>query len=457
MSRILIIEDESTTRSNLKNILEGHGHQIDMVSSIQAAIDDFPLPSFDLIITDLRLPGQPGTDIIKLAQGVPVLVMTGYASLRSAVDAMKMGAVDYIAKPFDESDILQIVSNILSNKDLPTDASRIPAFRPDDEIYGKCQAMRRVFKIMQKVAPTEATVLIQGETGTGKELAARAIHKLSRRHKRAYVCVNCAAIPESLIESELFGHEKGAFTGAVSARNGLIEAADGGTLFLDEIGELPLEAQARLLRVLQEGEIRRVGSTQSRKVNVRLVAATHRNLRALAKTGQFREDLYYRLNVVQLKLPPLRERGNDIVGLTQNLIAKVSDKLGYQNLRVSDDAIDAIKRYDWPGNVRELENAIERGAILCDEQLITPDLLDIEAEVDDINIPQGLVTPGKASQLPSAGSSSNTLSIEDYFQQFVLENESRMNETELAQRLGISRKSLWERRQKLGIPRKKKA
>lgn len=457
MSRILIIEDESTTRSNLKNILETHGHQIDMVTSIQAAIDDFPLPSFDLIITDLRLPGQPGTDIIKLAQGVPVLVMTGYASLRSAVDAMKMGAVDYIAKPFDESDILQIVSNILSNKDLPTDASRMPTFRPDDEIYGKCQAMRRVFKIMRKVAPTEATVLIQGETGTGKELAARAIHKLSQRHKRAYVCVNCAAIPESLIESELFGHEKGAFTGAVSARNGLIEAADGGTLFLDEIGELPLEAQARLLRVLQEGEIRRVGSTQSRKVNVRLVAATHRNLRALAKTGQFREDLYYRLNVVQLKLPPLRERGNDIIGLTQNLIAKVSDKLGYQNLRVSDDAIEAIKHYDWPGNVRELENAIERGAILCDEQLITPDLLDIEAEVDDINIPQGLVTPGKASQPSGAGSSSRSLSIEDYFQQFVLENEARMNETELAQRLGISRKSLWERRQKLGIPRKKKA
>lgn len=457
MTRILIIEDESNHRSNLKSLLSDHGYQTDQVSSIQAAIDDHPLPVFDLIITDLRLPGQAGTDIIKLAQGVPVVVMTNYASLRSAVDAMKMGAVDYIAKPFDDEEVLQLIESIVSRPVESEANNKPPAFRPDHEIYGRCQAMRRVFKIMEKVAPTEATVLIQGETGTGKELAARAIHKLSQRHKRAYICVNCAAIPESLIESELFGHEKGAFTGAVSARNGLIEAADGGTLFLDEIGELPLEAQARLLRVLQEGEIRRVGSTQSRKVNVRLVAATHRNLKAMAKTGQFREDLFYRLNVIQLKLPPLRERGNDIVGLSQNLVIKAGNKLGIEDLSISDSAMNAIKNYDWPGNVRELENAIERGAILCDENLITPDLLDIEAEVDDINIPAGLITPSNPATNPASFTQSKTLSIEDYFQQFVLENESRMSETELAQRLGISRKSLWERRQKLGIPRKKKA
>lgn len=456
MTRILIIEDDSQSRSDLKGALESEGYQVDLSESIQGAIEEFPLPSFDLIITDLRLPGQSGTDIIRLAQGVPVLVMTSYASLRSAVDAMKMGAVDYIAKPFDDVDMLGIVSNILSKKEDTADELEHET-KVDDTIYGRCQVMRRVFKLMQKVAPTEATVLIQGETGTGKELAARSIHNLSKRGKREYICVNCAAIPESLIESELFGHEKGAFTGAVSARNGLIEAADGGTLFLDEIGELPLEAQARLLRVLQEGEIRRVGSTQSRKVNVRLIAATHRNLRALAKNGQFREDLYYRLNVVQLKLPPLRERGNDVVGLTEQLLQKVSLKLGRHNLKITDDALSAIKNYDWPGNVRELENAIERGAILCDDDTITPDLLDIEKEVDDINIPLGLVTPGNPLASNIAHQNRKTLSIEDYFQQFVLENQSQMSETELAQKLGISRKSLWERRQKLGIPRKRNA
>lgn len=456
MSRILIIEDESSAHGNLSHTLKIHGYQVEVVSSVQDAVDNFALAAFNLIITELQLPGQAGTDIIPLAQGVPVLVMTEQASLRSAVAAMKLGAVDYLAKPFDSHDLLQSVASILEHK-TPAPEPSLNTFQPEDEIYGKCAAMQSVFKIMRKVAPTEATVLIQGETGTGKELAARAIHKLSRRHKRAYICVNCAAIPESLIESELFGHEKGAFTGAVSARNGLIEAADGGTLFLDEIGELPLEAQARLLRVLQEGEIRRVGSTQSRKVNVRLVAATHRNLKALAKSGQFREDLYYRLNVVQVRLPPLRERGSDIDGLTYKLMAKVANKLGYTNLQASEDALQAMRRYNWPGNVRELENAIERGAILCDNFEITADLLDIDTEVDDISIPESLVTPTRPSAVIPTNNNPKTLSIEDYFQQFVLENESRMSETELAQRLGISRKSLWERRQKLGIPRKKKA
>lgn len=455
MSRILIIEDESASSSNINETLIDNGYTAESASSISQATEDFALASFDLIITDLRLPGQPGTDIIQLAQGVPVLVMTNYASLRSAVDAMKLGAIDYIAKPFDHDDIIQLVADILAKRPLTLlESDDTPHYKISDIIYGRCQAMRRVFKLMQKVAPTAATVLIHGETGTGKELAAKAIHHLSTRRNQEYICINCAAIPESLIESELFGHEKGAFTGAVSARNGLIEAADGGTLFLDEIGELPLEAQARLLRVLQEGEIRRVGATQSRKVDVRIVAATHRNLKALAKTGQFREDLFYRLNVVQLKLPPLRERGNDVVGLAQTLLDKICDKLGYQDIHLSDEAVKHIREYHWPGNVRELENAIERGAILCDNNLICADVLDIESEVDDITIPQGLITP----QTPYAISSTpppKSLSMEDYFQQFVLDNEAHMSETELSQRLGISRKSLWERRQKHGIPRKK--
>lgn len=458
MRRILILEDEAENKSNLKSLLESYQYHVEAASSIIEATENFALPSFNLIITDLRLPGQPGTDVIQLAQGVPVLVMTSFASLRSAVEAMKLGAVDYLAKPFDDDDILDIVQNILSKEPAPE-----PALNDQDEsnkdvqslIYGNCSAMQKVFKLIKKVAPTEATVLIQGETGSGKELAARAIHKLSQRKNQDYICINCAAIPESLIESELFGHEKGAFTGAVSARNGLIEAADGGTLFLDEIGELPLEAQARLLRVLQEGEIRRVGSTQSRQVDVRLIAATHRNLKVLSRTGQFREDLYYRLNVVQLKLPPLRDREDDILGLAQMLLEKACLKLGQEDIKFSPDAMKAIKEYHWPGNVRELENAIERGTILCDHKMITAELLDVTMEVDDITIPQGLITPTLVKPAQHAPASVKNLSIEDYFQQFVLENQDRMNETELSRRLGISRKNLWERRQKLGIPRRK--
>jgi len=458
MRRILILEDEAENRSNLKSLLESYQYHVEAVSSIIEATENFALPSFNLIITDLRLPGQPGTDIIQLAQGVPVLVMTSFASLRSAVDAMKLGAVDYLAKPFDDDDILDIVQNILLKEPL-LEPSLNDLENSNEEvqnlIYGNCSAMKKVFNLIKKVAPTEATVLIQGETGSGKELAARAIHKLSQRKNQDYICINCAAIPESLIESELFGHEKGAFTGAVSARNGLIEAADGGTLFLDEIGELPLEAQARLLRVLQEGEIRRVGSTQSRQVDVRLIAATHRNLKALSRTGQFREDLYYRLNVVQLKLPPLRDREEDILGLAQVLLEKACLKLGQEDIKFSPDAMKAIKEYQWPGNVRELENAIERGTILCDHKMITAELLDVEMEVDDITIPQGLITPTSVKPTQQAPVSVKNLSIEDYFQQFVLENQDRMNETELSRRLGISRKNLWERRQKLGIPRRK--
>lgn len=456
MHRILVIEDESNAQHDLEDILESSGFDVEIARSINEAVESFPLASFNLIMTDLKLADQPGTDIIPLAQGTPVLVMTSFASLRSAVEAMKLGAVDYIAKPFDEGDLLSIVEGIINkqaeklSKPSPKNGVQLIS----DMIYGRCQAMRKVFGLINKVAPTNASVLIQGETGSGKELAAKAIHKLSHRKNQEIVCINCAAIPESLIESELFGHEKGAFTGAVSARAGLIEAADGGTLFLDEIGELPLDAQARLLRVLQEGEIRRVGSITSKKVDVRLIAATHRNLKALSRTGQFREDLYYRLNVVQIRLPPLRDRGNDIIGLAHRLLAASSERLGREGVEFSPDALLAIEEYSWPGNVRELENAIERGVILCDNLLITADLLDIEAHGADLNLTQGLVrpTPNATSFTPN-----KALSMEDYFQQFVLENEATMNETELARHLGISRKSLWEKRQKLGIPRKRSA
>jgi DNA-binding NtrC family response regulator len=262
------------------------------------------------------------------------------------------------------------------------------------------------------------------------------------------ICLNCAAIPDSLIESELFGHEKGAFTGAAAARNGLVEAADGGTLFLDEIGELPLEAQARLLRVLQEGEIRRVGSTRTRRVDVRLIAATHRDLRSRAERGQFREDLYHRLNVVTLSLPALRDRGDDIYELAERLLERACHRLHKPHLAFSESALSAIRCYDWPGNVRELENAIERAVILSDGTEITADLLAIDHESP------APVRPAPAAA-PAPQEEPDSTTLEDYFVRFVLDHEDHMTETEIAQRLGISRKSLWERRQRLGIPRKR--
>ncbi|MDX1757626.1 MAG: sigma-54 dependent transcriptional regulator [Marinobacter sp.] len=462
MPRILIVEDEEIIRSALRKLLQHAGYDVSDADSVDQAERENDLQQFDLIISDLRLPGAPGTELINRAPNTPVLIMTSYASLRSAVDSMKLGAVEYIAKPFDHDEMLAAVDTILKQHATDRDEPAAPADEdtgssadPSSIMYGECEAMKQVFHLIRKVAPTETTVLVHGESGTGKELAARALHLLSPRAARPLISVNCAAIPESLIESELFGHEKGSFTGAVSARTGLIEAADGGSLFLDEIGELPPEAQARLLRVLQEGEIRKVGSTQSRKVDVRMIAATHRNLKAMTRTGEFREDLYYRLNVMQIRIPPLRDRQGDILGLARKFLRRQGEKMGKPSLNLSPEAMRALQRHRWPGNVRELENAIERACILCEGDLITPALLDLEEEGDDVNIPQSLVEGDNEPTKTQDVDSNNDLSLEDYFQHFVLENQDRMSETELAQKLGISRKSLWERRQRLGIPRKK--
>ena len=471
MPHILIVEDETIIRSALRRLLERNQYQVSEAGSVQEAQERFSIPSFDLVVSDLRLPGAPGTELIKLAQGAPVLIMTSYASLRSAVDSMKMGAVDYIAKPFDHDEMLQAVARILrdrqeaknqqpertGNSASGSRSSDKPSTAADGEIgiIGSCAPMQELYSKIRKVAPTDSTVLIQGESGTGKELVARALHNLSRRAKAPMISVNCAAIPESLIESELFGHEKGAFTGASAGRAGLVEAADGGTLFLDEIGELPLEAQARLLRVLQEGEIRRVGSVQSQKVDVRLIAATHRDLKTLAKTGQFREDLFYRLHVIALKLPALRERDSDVGEIAQSFLARQSAKMGRSDLYFGADAEQAIRHYTWPGNVRELENAIERAVILCESAEISAELLGIDIELDDLDEDDfiGLLPPQSGSN--SGNEPTEDLSLEDYFQHFVLEHQDHMTETELARKLGISRKCLWERRQRLGIPRRK--
>lgn len=429
--KILLIEDEVVIRSSLRKFLEKQNYKVCEAGSLAEAVKQ-DLCDFALIITDLRLPGQPGSDVIKLAPRTPVLVMTSYASLKSAVDCMKLGAVDYLPKPFDFDELLSRIRELLDEPDNTA---------PLSSIIGGCPPMLELFTSIRKVAPTHSTVLVLGESGTGKELVARAIHHESERRNHKMISLNCAAIPESLIESELFGHEKGAFTGATASRVGLVEAADNSTLFLDEIGELPMEAQARLLRVLQEGEVRRVGSIETRKVNVRLIAATHRNLKQLVDEKQFRQDLYYRLNVVKLTLPPLRERGDDLNQIADHVLAKQSRTHNKANLTLTDDTRTAMANYSWPGNIRELENAIERAVILCESNHITPDLLAIESENN--------------ADVDTFVPIDDNVSLEDYFQKFVLQNQDQMTETELAQKLGISRKSLWQKRQKLNIPRKR--
>ncbi|MCB1672260.1 MAG: sigma-54-dependent Fis family transcriptional regulator, partial [Pseudomonadales bacterium] len=391
-NQILVVEDEPIIRTALRRLLERHDYKVSEAESVKDSVERYDVDSFDVIISDLRLPGAPGTDLIK-ATSTPVLIMTSYSSLRSAVDSMKMGAVDYIAKPFEHSEIIETVARIIRERKKPVarpvaTAGSAPSQPELNEpvipgMIGSCQPMQELFRRISKVAMTDSTVLINGESGTGKELVAQAIHKLSSRRHEDMISVNCAAIPENLIESELFGHEKGAFTGATSTRTGLVEAADGSTLFLDEIGELPLEAQARLLRVLQENEIRKVGSVQSRKVDVRLVAATHRDLKQLVNEGDFREDLYYRINVMTLVIPPLREREEDIQKLAEAILQRTCTRLKTQRLQFSQDARDAIQRYAWPGNVRELENAIERAVVLAESEEITTDLLAIDSDYFD--------------------------------------------------------------------------
>ncbi len=476
MHSILIVEDEPIIRSALRRLLERHAFHVCDAGSVDLALQQGDLNQYDLIISDLRLPGRPGTDLIELAQGTPVLIMTSYASMRSAVDAMKQGAVDYIAKPFDHDELLASVREFIKkHRAQQTAAAATPAApapdpitqvqaptavqagqEPDDVpsvayIIGNSPSMRELLRRIGKVARTHATVLIQGESGTGKELAARAIHQLSPRAQAPMISVNCAAIPDTLIESELFGHEKGAFTGAVNSHNGLIEAADGGTLFLDEIGELPLDAQARLLRVLQEGEIRRVGSVTPRQVDIRLIAATHRELKLLTRNGKFREDLFYRLYIMEIRMPPLREREDDILELAHKFLLRTCDRMGCQTPAFSPASLQAMRHYQWPGNVRELENAIERAVIMSEGDLITPELLSLDMPHSDAHrSTSALSAPPAPAPQPKT---TPRQSLEAYFQQFVEDHQHQMTETELAKQLGISRKTLWERRQRLGIPR----
>lgn len=447
MSQILIVEDEPIIRGALRKLLEQQHYGVAEAESVEQARENQTLTDLDLIIADLRLPGETGTVLIGEAAPVPVLIMTSYASLRSAVDAMKQGAVDYIAKPFDHDEMLMSVDRVLRERNLnrQNDALRADAHRDypvHEGMIGESEVMRELFRRVEKVAHSEVPVLIQGESGTGKEMVARAIHEQGDRADAPLITVNCAALADTLVEAELFGHQPG--TGHESARRGQMEIADGGTLFLDEVSELSPEAQSRLLNVLNNHEVNRLGDVEGRPVNVRLLAASHQDLTALVRQGQFRQDLLYRLNVMELQLPPLRARPEDIEPLAYALLSRISERLNSGPLQFAPEAQAALQEYSWPGNVRELENVVERAVILAEGSVITPDLLALKEQ------------PAKTAEAgPQAPDPGEELSLEDYFARFVLENQQSMTETELARKLGISRKCLWERRQRLGIPRKR--
>jgi DNA-binding NtrC family response regulator len=374
-ANLLVVDDELIVRDSLDKWFREEGYDVAVADSAQDALAKMAAKPFDLALVDIKMPGTDGVELQRRMHEIDpdmlVIIMTGYASVETAVTALKNGAYDYVSKPFDPDDIAHTVHNALSHRSAQIENARLretvaSVVRPQ-EIVGQSPAMVRVFEAIQTVGPTEATVLITGESGTGKELCARAIHAASPRHYNPLVVIHCGALTETLLESELFGHEKGAFTGAQYRKKGSFEVADGGTAFLDEIGDISLKTQTDLLRVLQEREITRVGSTHPIHVDFRCVAATNKDIQKLVDEGKFRPDLFYRLNVFQIHLPALRDRKGDIPVLVEHFIRKFSASMNKRITRVSPAAMMLLDRYQWPGNVRELENAIERAMVVAQE------------------------------------------------------------------------------------------
>jgi DNA-binding NtrC family response regulator len=381
--RILIVDDEPNIRQGLAEALQGQGYEIEQAPSGEAALERLRLAPFDLVLVDLVMEEMGGIDVLReIKQRWPeteVVIITAYGTIETAVRALKEGAYDYLTKPVNVKRFRTYVHNILRTRELEEENRRLReqlrTERDYGQIVGRSDNLLRVLELIEQLAPTDVGILIEGESGTGKELVAQAIHQKSGRGHGPFISVNCGALPRELIGSELFGHEKGAFTGAVGQKQGRFELAHQGTLFLDEIAELDLEAQVNLLRILEEGRLRRVGGTQEVEVDVRVIAATNKSLRAQCAQGRFREDLYYRLNVVRITLPPLRERREDIGLLVQHFLDTFSEKYHKPGLRISPEVSARFAQYAWPGNIRELKNCIERGVILARTPIIGLDLL----------------------------------------------------------------------------------
>jgi DNA-binding NtrC family response regulator len=443
---ILVVDDEKGQREILEMILAGEGYAITTASSGEAALKFAAERRFDLCLTDLQMTGMDGLELLQklIAQdsSIIVILLTAHGTIEAAKEALRRGAFDFLQKPYDRDTLLATIRRALNKLDTL-----------DTEIISAAPAMEAVKRMIVKVARSASTVLIRGESGTGKELIARSIHKQSPRADQRFEAVNCAAINENLLESELFGHEKGSFTGAYNEKKGLFEVADRGTLFLDEIGELGITMQAKLLRALQEREIRRVGGTRPMKIDVRVVAATNRDLRAMCAEGKFREDLFYRLNVLSVDVPPLRERREDVAVLTEFFMHKHRSNAAQPVKGVAPDARRLIETYHWPGNVRELESALERALLLCEGDQITVEDLPLEVRQSS-PAPSGATTP---ADTPSGGFTlpAQGLSFEDVERDLIMQALERTNYniTKSAKLLGLTFRTLQYRLEKFGIKR----
>jgi len=384
MTKIAVVDDQDLLRDSLDQILTRAGYKVTAFSDPIVAIESIKGQPFDLVISDLKMPGMDGVQMLRqirqLGQDVPVILMTAYGTVSSAVEAMKLGAYDYIQKPFDADQIELLVERAVQDRRLQAENEALRRTVNDmcngREFIGQSAVIRKVRDQIAKIGPSDATVLVEGESGTGKEMIARSIHAASERAGKPMLCLNCAALSANLLESELFGHEKGAFTGADKLRKGRFELADGGTLLLDEISEIPLILQAKLLRVLQEKQFERVGSSLTREVNVRVIATTNRNLWQWVKQGQFREDLYYRLSVLPIYIPALRDRREDIPLLATYFLTRLAKRSGRMPAKFDTGALRLLETYSWPGNVRELENLVERAWVLSGGERISEDLIE---------------------------------------------------------------------------------
>ncbi len=434
--KLLLVDDDDDLHQDLTHLFRRQGHDVTAAASGEDALAKASHSRFDVALLDLHLPGISGIDVlVHLKERQPemeVLMLTAHSSIETAVEAMRRGAYDYLTKPFRTSDLTVHVQKAFEKVQLVRREmqwlQQLSYESPRYRLVGSSAAMRKIVSLIEKVAATDATVLVRGASGTGKELVARALHTNSPRRTRPLVTINCAALQENLLESELFGHEKGAFTGAVAAKPGLVEVAEGGTLFVDEIGEMAPGLQAKLLRVMEDGHYRRVGGTQEMTADVRVVAATNRDLAEEIKAGRFREDLFYRLNVVPIYLPPLRERREDIPELVEHFLT--TRQIGPMRARVDADALKALKAYSWPGNVRELANVLERAQILADNHIIT---------VDDL--PENL-TAASPPATEEGGDPRHLSEVERRHVQGVLQQE-KGNKVHAARVLGVSRRSLY--------------
>jgi two-component system, NtrC family, response regulator AtoC len=447
-SHVLVVDDDATIRGFLLDLLSANGHDVVAAVDVHTAAEALKSREFELVLTDLMLPDGDGLEILRLARARPyapeVLVITAYGTIDSAVEAVRAGAFDYLTKPVAAQKLLLTVDRAIERRSLRSEVTNLR--REVGERYAAeglvsaSAGMRRVMELVDIVTATDSAILIQGESGTGKELVARAIHFRGARAGRPFIAINCAALPEALLESELFGYAKGAFTGAATERKGLFEEADGGTLLLDEIGDMPLLLQGKLLRVLQEGEIRRVGGASMRRVDVRILASTNRNLQDLIVEEKFRRDLFYRLNVIPLVIPPLRERVDDIVPLCRHFLGLYGKKLGRAAQSLSPEAIHLVERHTWPGNVRELENVIERAVTLSTSPVIS------EEEFRTI-LTLGSA-PGRSAPAPSASRTVQGAERETIIRALT---DANGNQTRAAETLGMARNTLWRKMKKYGL------